>query len=367
MDQARSTKHQLVAVYLKQHHLDAVLLSRRCNFSWYTSGAHNHVAEAADIGSSWLLVDRHGARVLANNIEAQRLAGEGLRGTGIEVVEFPWFDGAGQREVFAKLLGPARLAVDAKAPFADAPLLGADFDRLRWVLTAGEIERYRALCDDTVSAIESVARAARPGCSEVDLAAELSSGLRRRGCLPWVLLVGADDRLERFRHPLPTDLRVRHRFMLVTCAERGGLLAACSRLASFGTISAELARKHQAVANVDTALICSTRPGATLGELFSIAQEAYAANGFPDEWRMHHQGGSCGYLPRELKAAPGDPTVALADQAFAWNPSIRGTKSEDTILCRPGGAELLSRPTDWPTIIGQWKGRCLARPDIRVL
>jgi len=367
MDQERSAKHQLVAAYLDRRHLDAVLLSRRCNFSWYTCGAHNHVAESADVGSSWLLVRKDSACVLANNIEAARLAGEELHGTGIDVVEFPWSDATEQRQAFTRLLGSARLAVDAKVPGVDAPLLGTDFDRLRWVLTAGEIQRYHALCDDTVSAVESVARSARPLCRELDLAAELSAALRRLGCLPWVLLVGGDDRMERFRHPLPTDLKIRRRFMLVTCAERGGLLAACSRLASFADSPAELARKHQAVANVDAALICSTRPGTTLGQLFVIAQETYAANGFPDEWRLHHQGGSCGYLPREVKAAPGDTTAALADQAFAWNPSIRGTKSEDTILCRPDGGQLLCRPTDWPTITGRWRDHCIPRPDILVL
>ncbi len=367
MDQERSYKHQLVAAYLEQHHLDAVLLSRRCNFSWYTCGAHNHVAESADVGSSWLLVRKDSACVLANNIEATRLAGEELRGSGIEVVEFPWSDAAEQRQAFTRLLGSARLAADAMVPLIDAPTLGTDFDRLRWVLTAGEIQRYRALCNDTVSAVESVARSAKPLCREWDLAAELSAALRRLGCLPWVLLVGGDERLEQFRHPLPTDLKIHHRFMLATCAERGGLLAACSRLASFANIPPELARKHQAVTNVDVALIASTRPGITLGQLFIIAQETYAANGFPDQWRLHHQGGSCGYLPREVKAAPGNATTALADQAFAWNPSIRGTKSEDTILCRPDGGQLLAGPTDWPTITVRWRDHRIPRPDILVL
>jgi Xaa-Pro aminopeptidase len=367
MHDERSTKQKRVAAYLDGHGLDAVLLARRCNFSWYTCGAHNHVSEAADVGASWLLVDRDGARVLANNIEAARLAGEELVGTGIDVAEFPWFDPAEQRKALARLIGRARLGVDAKLPWPEAEMLGGDFDRLRWVLTAWEIERYRALCDDTVAAVESVACGARSGCSELDLAAELSAALRRRGCLPWVLLAGGDQRLERFRHPLPTDNRIQRQFMLVACAERCGLICACSRLGSFGKIPAEMARKHQAVTDVDTALVTSTRPGVTLGRLFAVAQEAYAACGFPDQWRMHHQGGSCGYLPREVKAAPGDATVALENQAFAWNPSISGTKSEDTILCRADGGELLAKPTDWPTITGQWQGRSLPRADILAL
>jgi len=215
-----------------------------------------------------------------------------------------------------------------------------------------------------VAAIESVARRAEPGQTEDDLAAMLSHDLRRRGCLPWVLLVAADERIERHRHPLPTAKPVKRYFMLVIGAERGGLVAAYSRLAHFGKVPAELARKHEAVCTVDAALIAATRPGAVFADIFAEAQAAYAAVGFPDEWRMHHQGGSTGYLPREVKAAPGEKTAALADQAFAWNPSITGTKSEDTILCRAAGPELVAPPGDWPTLRAEWKGFAVNRPVI---
>ena len=184
--------------------------------------------------------------------------------------------------------------------------------------------------------------------------------------MPWVLLVAADERIEKHRHPLPTGKTVERRLMLVTCAERDGLISACTRLASFGPIGQELADKHRAVARVDAALITTTRPGRTLGQQFAEAQEAYRAVGFGDQWRLHHQGGSCGYLPREVLAGPGNETAIESDQAFAWNPSITGTKSEDTILCGPGGPRLLAEPTDWPGLTAEWKGQAISRPGILV-
>jgi len=36
------------------------------------------------------------------------------------------------------------------------------------------------------------------------------------------------------------------------------------------------------------------------------------------------------------------------NQAFAWNPSIAGTKSEDTILLSDKGTEIISQVGDWP-------------------
>ena len=63
-------------------------------------------------------------------------------------------------------------------------------------------------------------------------------------------------------------------------------------------------------------------------------------------------------------ATPGDPTVAKASQGFAWNPSITGTKSEDIILCRDDGPEILSLAGDWPTFDVEINGTVYPRPDI---
>ena len=152
--------------------------------------------------------------------------------------------------------------------------------------------------------------------------------------------------------------------MLVTVSERGGLQAACTRMVSFGGVGEDLARRHGAVTTVDAALILATRPGAKLGDCFAAAREAYARTGFPGEWQRHHQGGSIGYLPREAKAAPGSRVPVLADQAFAWNPSIAGTKCEDTILCRAGGCEIMTHTGRWPTRQAEWAGQAIQRPDI---
>ncbi len=360
----RQIKHERVAAYLDSHQLDGVLISRRCNFSWYTCGAHNHVSLACDVGNSYLLVTRDAALVLTNNIESPRLRAEELVSSGIEIVEFGYHDAEQAAKALRKATRSMHLAVDAVVAHLEAPALESDFDQLRWVLTDSEQDRYRRLAADTAQAVELVARKARPGQTEYELAAMLAAEIIRRGCTVWTLLVAGDERVERYRHPLPTDKTVQDYFMLVAGAERDGLIASCTRLGAFSTLSEKLLSKHRAVATVDAALISSTRPGATLGEIFNTGTRAYAAVGFPDEWRMHHQGGSCGYLPREVKGSPTEQTVALAGGAFAWNPSITGTKSEDTMLCLETHPEIMGASTDWPGVEVEWEGQVFSRPEI---
>jgi antitoxin VapB len=358
-------KHDRVVGWLNEHGLDGVVLTRRCNFSWYTGGTHNHVGEAADVGASSLVVTRDGAVVVANNIEATRLGLEDLP-AAIPVLEFSHWDDAARVKAFAEAMGAGKFATDCGADGLNLPPAGGTFNRLRWQLTAQEIERYRAVGKDVAAAVEAAARQVEPGMSENEMAGRVGLELRKRDCMAWVLLVAADERIVQFRHPLPTSARVAKYAMLATCAERGGLIAAVSRLVALGPISADLARRHQAVATVDAAMILATVPGNTQGQILQAAIDAYAQTGFADEWLHHHQGGPTGYLPREGKAMPGSTEPALESQAFAWNPTIAGTKSEDTILCCAEGREVLTATGDWPMLEIEWQGKVLRRPAILV-
>src|SRR6186713_2351672 len=104
--------------------------------------------------------------------------------------------------------------------------------------------------------------------------------------------VAADDRIVKYRHPVPTEKIWKKTLMLVTCAKRHGLIASFTRIVCDGPLPAELDRRTQAAMAVNTALINATRPGATGAELYDAAAQAYAEAGFADEINKHHQGGA---------------------------------------------------------------------------
>lgn len=154
--------------------------------------------------------------------------------------------------------------------------------------------------------------------------------------------------------------------MLVLCGRMNGLIVSATRLVHFGPLPQELADKHHAVCTVDACFNLETVPGAAVKDIFRQAVDAYAALGYPEEWRLHHQGGATGYGSRTYKGGLESPEVVLENQAFAWNPSITGTKSEDTILATASGPEWLSSPVDWPLLEVEWKGQKIMRAGILV-
>jgi len=90
------------------------------------------------------------------------------------------------------------------------------------------------------------------------------------------------------------------------------------------------------------AILGSTRPGRTLAAAFEDCKRFYAEVGFPDEWRLHHQGGMTGYAAREIIAGTDTFQEIRAGQAFAWNPSITGAKAEETFVLTDDGPEVIS-------------------------
>jgi Xaa-Pro aminopeptidase len=365
-----SEKLNRLALFLDRHGLDGAWLQHRSNFAWITGGKDNHIVNASPVGVAAVLVTRDGRRVcFTNTIESPRFRDEELRGTGIEVVDYPWYDRAAGQKAARELVAGRRIAADADELGIRLAPLPDDFSELRWELTDAEIARYRDGAKRATAAMEATCRALKPGISEHEIAGQLDDSVHGHRLNPVVTLIASDERIERYRHPIPTGKKVQRYVMLVTCAEFGGLISCLTRFVHFGPMPDELKRKQQAVCNIDAAVNLATQPGRTLGEIFADLQRAYAANGYADQWTFHHQGGSTGYAGREVVATPDSQVRARANQAFAWNPSITGVKSEDTILCTSNGFEVLTQSSEeWPTIEGRDPdGNILTRPDMLVL
>jgi Xaa-Pro aminopeptidase len=347
---------------LAAERLDGVLLSTRAAFAWITGGGTNRVAAQRETGAARVLVTRRSAALVSDAIEMPRLVAEEPVGW-LRPRVLPWF--ADERAVRRTLRGQ-RLASDDGA--FGLRRLGPSLAGLQTPLTAPEVARYRGLGRDAARAVEAVAFGLRPGMRERDVAGELARALLVRGAEPHVLLVGSDERLARFRHPIPSEKRIARTVMLVVCAERHGLIANLTRLVHFGRPSRDLLARHAAVVGVEAALWAATRPGVAWAEALRAGIAAYARAGFAGEWRRHHQGGPTGYAARDFLATPREGRRIALGQAVAWNPSIAGTKSEDTVLVTPRGLEVLTEASArWPRLdVAFGRGRTLARPAILV-
>jgi Xaa-Pro aminopeptidase len=329
--------------------VDAVYLESYANVAWLCGGRGNRVVLDSPTGLCAILVGANGAWLLAPSNEEARLRAEVFADLPLPVVARPWYQLPLWHAARPLLPQAARWLADVAVPGAgDAQPMLAD---LRRTLGDADTQRYRSLGVDTAEALETALLEVRAGWSELEVAGAMAAALVARDIEPSVVLVGTRARAERFRHLVPTGAVVEGGLVASTTAVRHGLHASVTRCLSFGLAPGELLDKHAAVVQVDTAYLAQSRPGATLGQAFAVGERIYAANGFYDDWKEHHQGGTTGYAGREVFAQPGVDYTLAAGMAVAWNPTVPGAKSEDTFLVHDHGLEQLTRApkSPWPS------------------
>jgi Xaa-Pro aminopeptidase len=355
-------KLDTVRRWLEQNERSGALFSTQANFAWITAGGQSHVSIGEATGVASVLVTLDAVAVLTSNIEAGRLQDEELRGLPVDVSTYEWHRSEPERPIVAQMCDPSKAVSDSGA--AGLPDTAGALAPLRFTLSPPEMDRYRALGTDAARSAENACLSARPGDPEAEIAGRVAELCTSRGILPLVNLVAADRRISLYRHPIPTQTRLRHTLLVALTGRRAGLHASLTRMVHFGSPDDELASRHDAVIRVDADVISSSVPGNTLRDVFMRAAAHYEAEGFPGEWELHHQGGLTGYAGREIFATPHSDHRLAAHQACAWNPSITRVKSEDTILTREEGPEVITRTSEWPQKQVEINGALLERPAI---
>ena len=327
--------------------LEAVLLKKQANFSWFTAGGQNRINLATEAGVTALLITRGKRYILANRTEMRRmLQEEGLEKLGFEALEYEWFE---DRELeLVKEIVPDLAKVGTDTEVAGTRPVENAVKKLRCLLTPPEIDRFKFLGEKASLAVEKVMLGARPGDSEREIAGRIGPELWQYGIDLPMILVAADERIFAFRHPLPTA-KLLHRHLLVAVNARyAGLVLSLTRMLYFGRPSMALTQQFENNLTIECRMIAATVPGAKLKEIFGTACALYEEFGAAGEWKLLHQGGGIGYAGREFKISPTIAGVVEENQGYCWNPSITGTKTEDSFMVTSAGPELLSYPVAFP-------------------
>jgi Xaa-Pro dipeptidase len=353
-------------------HAPGLVLTGPAAVSWACGGVAPPVDRTAATDLVWAVFTLAGTALITTNVEADRIRDEydpAAHGFA-DLVTVPWQDSAAFVTAAERLAGaPAdRLAADCHPAFGlDA---GDDLIALRLALSAPEQEDLADLGFDAAAALQSALEAWRPGERDLDIQARCAAVLEAAGADAPVLIVGGDDRLARYRHPMAVGAPVRRLVMAVVVARRGGLHVAATRFAAAAPMDSAYADLRGRVLAIDDAVLAASHPGVTYGGVLAVLDAAYARAGAPGEWAGHYQGGPIGFAQREFEIAPGqagsrwfDEPIA-AGHALAWNPSLPGgVKAEDTYLVT-GAAELVpvTYAPGWPAESDD--GRQVPRPAV---
>ncbi|WP_226479199.1 M24 family metallopeptidase [Natrinema amylolyticum] len=350
-------KRERLEATLESHDLDSVWFARPNSFAWLTGG-NSVIDRESETGVAAVGYDGDDVTLVTNSIEADRIVTEelpDLEASEVSVEQFPWYASSLAEAVADSVGSDERAAADIDVPGLER----VDPTPLRQPLTECDRERYRELGEQTAAAVESVCRELQSGDTEHEVASALRIALSAREIEAPVVLVGGSERVQQYRHYTPTEAELGDYALVSVTAERAGLHASCTRTVAFDPPS-WLTERHEAAARVETTALAATRAAAangddggdsagTAGDVFAAVQDAYGAVGYEGEWENHHQGGAAGFAGREWIATPGHDAPVEAPMAYAWNPTVQGAKSEDTVLVTDDDSEVLTTTGRWPT------------------
>lgn len=346
---------------MSEHDIESLRLKGVDWFSWITGGGSNVVIFTSESGVAEVFITDDKAYVLTNRIERDRLVKEEVP-SEFEVISFPWQESNAADLFVASQLKNKKCCSDR--PSQGERELPHSFQILKMTMEPEEIERYTKVGRLAAEAMTEAMLKAEPNWTENQLAGEGAKSLWSRGLDPTLVLVGGQDRVQIYRHPVAGNSKLGEYAMMVFCARGFGLYANLTRFVFFRNPSSFERNQFEKVALIESSILDSTREGKSFDALYGVLLEAYTEVGHPDEIQKHHQGGPTGYLSREHVVTPHSPTYLQlkTGMAVAWNPSFPGVKIEDTVLVGENGLQILTFDSKWPS--HEVNGRL--RPDILV-
>lgn len=343
-----SHKLELIRLALTEAQAQGVRLKGTDWFAWATAGGSNTVLLTAETGVAEVLVTLDDAWVLTDEIEAQRLKDEELP-ANFQLHVNPWADAAAREEFVREATNGGKVLSDSPIPHVEKRL-PASLQQHKQVLMSSEIERYREIGRKASVAMTEVLRSAKPTWTEYQLAGAGAEALWARGLHPALTLVAGERRLPLYRHATPSQEAIGRQAMMVFCARGYGLYANLTRFVVFGSLQAEDSQLHRHVREVEAQALNLCQPGTALNTVYDSLTQAYQQHGYPNAIREHHQGGTTGYLAREIVANPATTDTLAENMAVAWNPSLAGAKIEDTFVIHKDRLENLTFDSNWPSV-----------------
>ena len=355
-------KERRIIDLIEEKDLGAVVIGRQDNFAWLTGGGRNYILTTSDFGACMIVVTPEEKYLVANTMDGMRILNEELNNSGYELINLKWYEKSIDETVSDLIKGKKAISdvhIDG-AVYALADIYG-----LHYPLTSGEVKRYRESAALAESIIKKTADEIKPGMSEKDIEAMLLIEYAKNGFNDSVILVGSDERIVQYRHPIPTAKKVEKMVMLAPAPRKNGFFNPITRMIYFGDrLPADTEAKYAALLAIEANVFARCVPGASFSDIHELELQLYKNSDYPEEWRNHFLGGLTGYLPNDPMQYANPEAKIKTSQSFNWYLTITGVKVEETLLTTEDGNELLSENGIWPVKRVEACGKEYKLPDI---
>ena len=348
---------------MKEQGYDAVIIGTQDNFAWLSCGGTSGLISTTDMGEAILIITETEKICIANTMDARRIIEQELDGLGFKSVSLKVTEAS--RDVYA-----ADFIIGMKV-LSDFPLEGAEcnpqkFYGLQFPLTEQEVERYRILGREAEEILWDVTGRIQPGMTGNQVETIFICECAKKKITLPVKIIGVDEEISSWRHPLPWDKEIKKSLMIVLCFKRNGLHLPITRMVYFGEVPEDIRKRFDAICTIAADTILSCKAGVKFKELSLQQKDLYARLGYADEWEKHFVGGLTGYLVGDSTLCFDEEATMTENMTFNWYVTITGVNTEDTMMITKDGYELFTVNGIWPTREIKTEKGTVEIPDIYV-
>lgn len=355
-------KQQRIRNFLKDKGYSGIVIARRENFSWVTTGGNAVLINSTEKSLVCLVFSLDHQYLVAHAMDGQRILDEQIPGQGYELVELKWFESSPIEK--AMQIAGSNGAVDISIPGYENifpqilefhyPMTNLEFDRLSWLGRKMNKIFLR------------MGKFLNSGMVEMNIAAYFQFLQSKAGIASDALIAGGDQRFLTYRHPMPSNNRVNKYLMLHSAARKWGLHTPITRLYSFGEPEKKFLASYKAVANIQARVFEMIKPGIRYSEVFNLIKDAYDENGYKNEWQKHYQGGPTGYIIVDAQRLLSDKKIC-SYTPFEWFSTVPGSKIAELTLLGKDMPELVSNQKPWPQLTVKLEKHQMNMPGVFVI
>ena len=321
------------------------------------------VITTSEMGFGTLVITKDQKWLVSHSMDGQRFIDEQVPGQGYELVTTYWHQASPEQKVLNLTRG---MVVGADFALQGARQFGPELVDLHYPLTDLDIERCRWIGLTASRILAEVAHDLEPGVTEQEVAARLLYEYALAGMTIDVLIVGFDERIRRYRHPVPAENKLQRYALLHPAARRWGLHANVTRLVHFGEPPSDTRRAIDGAATIGGHVATMLAPGVLFADILTEQIRLYRVLGYSGEWMYHFQGGITGYTLADPTRCTDQGARVVDRQAYDYFITITGAKFEELTLLTEDGPELASAGPGWPVRTVQTPNGDIDVPDVLI-
>lgn len=331
--------------YISRNGYTGMILGRQDNFNWITSGGNSRVVVPKDEGFGTIVVTQEQVYLVAQVMDGQRIMDEEMRNLDAEYIPLRWYE---------EPISERAVKLAGANPVGDIPAAGSqnrlkDIYDLHFPLTREEMERLKKLGFVSDYILNKVAKEIKPGMVDYEAEAMLLYEYAKQNIQCDVLLIGTDDRINKYRHPSPAGRKLGNYVLLHPAVRSGGLHCNITRTVYFGdSLPKDIEKAYDAVSQIEVYCMSMCRTGNRWSDILEGQKELLKELGFEEEWRGHYPGGRTGYFVCQADLSLNRENRILDNEAYDWFITVTGAKVEELAVNHDGVFTLCSHNGNWP-------------------